>query len=86
MENNVKAQCVGIVNAVRVKAFDTEVDVDIFVMPTKGEGYPIILGRPWLMAMKAKQDWGTGVIQMQDAKGRPILYDMKSQVDSAIWI
>ena len=61
-----------------MKAFDTEVDVDIFVMPTKGEGYPIILGRPWLMAMKAKQDWGTGVIQMKNAKGRPILYDMKS--------
>ena len=78
MANNVKVRCVGIVNAVRVKAFNTEVDVDIFVMPTKGEGYPIILGRPWLMAMKAKQDWGTGMIQMKDAKGRPILYDMKS--------
>ena len=78
MANNVKVRCVGIVNAVRVKAFDTEVDVDIFVMPTKGEGYPIILGRPWLMAMKAKQDWDTGTIQMKDAKGNGILYDMKS--------
>ena len=30
------------------------------------------------MAMKAKQDWGTSMIQMRDAKGRPVLYDMKS--------
>ena len=25
-------------------------------MPAKGEGYPIILGRPWLIAMNARQD------------------------------
>ena len=73
-----KVQCVAIVNAVRVKVFGTEVDVDIFVMPTKGEGYPIILGWPWLMAMKAKQDWATGTIKMKDAKGHQILYDMKT--------
>ena len=43
MANNVKVRCVGIVNAVKVKAFDTEeVDVDIFVIiikpPPKREG------------------------------------------------
>ncbi|MCO5574719.1 hypothetical protein L7F22_028509 [Adiantum nelumboides] len=36
---------------------------------SKGEGYPIILGRPWLMAMQARQDWGTGMLQLQPHKG-----------------
>ncbi|MCO5613483.1 hypothetical protein L7F22_067760 [Adiantum nelumboides] len=35
----------------------------------KGEGYPIILGRPWLMAMQARQDWGTGMLELQPHKG-----------------
>ena len=52
--------------------------MDVFVMPTKGEGYPMILGRPWLMAMKAKQDWGTGVLKIQGSKGKEICYNMKT--------
>ncbi|MCO5587833.1 hypothetical protein L7F22_041785 [Adiantum nelumboides] len=32
----------------------------------KGEGYPIILGRPWLMEM---QDWGTGMLKLQPHQG-----------------
>ena len=53
--------------------------MDIFVMPTKGEGYPMILGRPWVMAMKAKQDWGTEVIRLQGPKGKEIHYNMKTR-------
>ncbi|MCO5591846.1 hypothetical protein L7F22_045839 [Adiantum nelumboides] len=75
--NNLKVKCIGIINAVRVKAFNIEVDVDIYVMPTKGEGYPIILGRPWLMAIRAKQDWGTGLLKMQSPKGKEVFYNMK---------
>ena len=56
----------------------TEVMVDVFVMPTKGEGYSMILGRPWLMAMKAKQDWGIGVIKIQGPKGKEIRYNMNT--------
>ncbi|MCO5558222.1 hypothetical protein L7F22_011801 [Adiantum nelumboides] len=51
MANNVKVKCLGIVNGVKVKVCEVEVEVDGYVMLTKGEGYPIVLGRPWLMAM-----------------------------------
>ncbi|MCO5597414.1 hypothetical protein L7F22_051491 [Adiantum nelumboides] len=73
MANNLKVKCVDIINAVRFKVFNIEVDVDIYVMPTKGESYPIILGRPWLMAIKAKQDWGSGLLKMQSPKGKEVL-------------
>ena len=39
MANNKKVHCVGIVNFVHVRTFDTNVKVNVFVMPTKGEGY-----------------------------------------------
>ncbi|MCO5557438.1 hypothetical protein L7F22_011002 [Adiantum nelumboides] len=38
-------------------------------MDQDGEGYRIILGRPWLMAMQARQDWGTGMLELQPHKG-----------------
>ena len=41
-----------------------EIVVDVFIRPNKGEGYPMVLGRPWLMAMKTKKDWGIGVIKL----------------------
>ncbi|MCO5615108.1 hypothetical protein L7F22_069397 [Adiantum nelumboides] len=47
-------------------------------MSTKGKGYPTILGRPRLMAMKAKQDWGTSFLKMQDAKGKEMFCNMKT--------
>ncbi|MCO5604261.1 hypothetical protein L7F22_058425 [Adiantum nelumboides] len=82
MANNVKVKCLGIVNGVRVKVYEVEVEVDVYVMPTKGEGYPIILGRPWLMAMQARQDWGTRILELSPHKGsgkktKVVRYDMK---------
>ena len=56
LANNTNVCCVGVIKALKMKTLGTEVEVDVFVMPTKREGYPIILGRPWLMAIKAKQD------------------------------
>ena len=61
MANNTNVHCVGVLKALKVKTLCIEVVVDVFVMPIKGEGYPMILGRPWLLAMaslvmKAKQD------------------------------
>ena len=55
MANNTNVHCIGVINALRVKTLVTKVEVDVFMMPTKGEGYPMILGRPWLIAIKAKQ-------------------------------
>ncbi|MCO5554760.1 hypothetical protein L7F22_008294 [Adiantum nelumboides] len=48
----------------------------------KGEGYPIILGRPWLMAMQARQDWGTDMLKLQPhqggKKGKAIHIDLRA--------
>ena len=77
MANNTNVHCVGVINALKVKTLGTKVMVDVFVMPFKEEGYLMILGRPWLMAMKAKQDWGTRVIKLQGTKGKEIRYNIK---------
>ena len=54
MANNTIVHCVGVINALEMKNLGIEVVVDVFGMPTNEEGYPMILGRPWLMVMKAK--------------------------------
>ncbi|MCO5574159.1 hypothetical protein L7F22_027939 [Adiantum nelumboides] len=82
MANNVQVACVGKVNGMKVSAFGIVVSIDAYVIPTKGEDYPLILGRPWLMAMKARQDWETTSLelrpsQMVGGKQKKIVYDMK---------
>ena len=48
---------VGVCRAIKVTVCGIKVAVDMYVILAKGEGYPIILGRPWLIAMNARQDW-----------------------------
>ena len=45
---------------VKVTVCGIKVGIDLYVLPAKGEGYPIILGRPWLIVMNAKQNWEKG--------------------------
>ncbi|MCO5569774.1 hypothetical protein L7F22_023489 [Adiantum nelumboides] len=83
MANNVKVKCLGIVNGVKVRVCEVEIEVDVYVMPNKGEGYPIIFGRPWLMAMHARQDWGSRMLELSPRKGsgkktKVVHYDMKT--------
>ncbi|MCO5587232.1 hypothetical protein L7F22_041179 [Adiantum nelumboides] len=83
MANNVKVKCLGIVNGVKMKVCKVEVKVDVYVMPTKGKGYPIILGRSWLIAMQARKYWGTGMLELSPHKGsgkktKVVRYDMKT--------
>ena len=56
MANNVSVKCVGVCKAIKVTVCGIKVVVDMYVIPAKGEGYPIILGRPWFIAMNARQD------------------------------
>ena len=58
--NNVSVKCVGVCRAIKVTICGIKVAVDMYVIPAKGEGYPIILGGPWLIAMNARQDWEKG--------------------------
>ena len=81
LANNVIVKCVNVINDVKIKVCGVEVAIDVYVMPSKGEGYPMILGRPWLIAMQAKQDWESRLVlkpQMKDGKqSRKVVYNMK---------
>ena len=44
LANNVTVKCLGVIHDVKVKVCGIEVANDMYVMPSKGEGYPIILG------------------------------------------
>ncbi|MCO5597000.1 hypothetical protein L7F22_051072 [Adiantum nelumboides] len=59
--------CVGadVVQDVHITVLDVSAKVDFYVMPFKGEGYPLILGRPWLMEVNADQKWGSGKLVLQ---------------------
>ena len=57
MANNVSVKCVGVCKGVKITVCGVKVATDLYVIPARGEGYPIILGRPWLIAMNARQDW-----------------------------
>lgn len=39
LANNVMVKCVGVINNVKIKVCGVEVDVDMYVMPSRGEGY-----------------------------------------------
>ncbi|MCO5593519.1 hypothetical protein L7F22_047533 [Adiantum nelumboides] len=56
-----------------LRAYDLVDDVSM-----QGPKISIILGRPWLMAIRAKQDWGTGLLKMQSPKGKEVFYNMKT--------
>ena len=80
MANNVSIKCVGVCKGGKVTVCGVKVAVDMYVIPTKGEGYPIILGKPWLIAMNAKQDWEKGTLVLKPLGQRPgevIVYNMK---------
>ncbi|MCO5567617.1 hypothetical protein L7F22_021311 [Adiantum nelumboides] len=75
LANNSKVKCLGIIKDVHITVLDVSAKVDFYVMTSKGEGYPLILGRPWLMEVNAHQKWGSGKLVLQ--KGKRIVYDMK---------
>ncbi|MCO5547411.1 hypothetical protein L7F22_000860 [Adiantum nelumboides] len=58
LANNSKVKCLGIIKDVHITVLDVFAKVDFYVMPSKGEGFPLILGRPWLMGVNADQKWG----------------------------
>ena len=54
MANNVSIKCVGVCRGVKITVCGIKVAADMYVIPAQGEGYPVILGRPWLIAMNAR--------------------------------
>ncbi|MCO5603257.1 hypothetical protein L7F22_057405 [Adiantum nelumboides] len=75
--NDVSVKYVGVVTMCGI-----QVSVNMYGLPTKGEGYPVIQGRPWLIAMNARQDWESGTLLLKPPrkKGKSvqtIVYNMK---------
>ena len=80
MANNVSAKCVGVCRRVKITVCAIKVAIDMYIIPAKGEGYLIILGRPWLIAMNARQDWEKGTLILKPPRQKPgevIVYNMK---------
>ncbi|MCO5599494.1 hypothetical protein L7F22_053598 [Adiantum nelumboides] len=75
LANNSKVKCLAIIKDVHIIVLDVSAKVDFYVMPSKGEGYPLVFGRPWLMEVNADQKWGSDKLVLQ--KGKRIVYDMK---------
>ncbi|MCO5584610.1 hypothetical protein L7F22_038541 [Adiantum nelumboides] len=67
-----KRKCIGeayIDGRAQVEVFDVKVLVNFYVMPVGFGAFPLILGRPWLQATKAIQDWGHGTITLYNRSG-----------------
>ena len=81
MANNVSVKCVGVCRGVKITVCGIKVATDMYVIPAQGEGYPVILGRPWLIAMNARQDWEKGTLVLKPPGQKPgevIVYNMKN--------
>ena len=80
MANNVSVKFVKVCRGVKITVCGIKVSANMYVIPAQGEGYPVILGRPWLIAMNARQDWEKGTLVLQPPRqktGEVIVYNMK---------
>ena len=87
MANNVSVKCVGVCKEIKVTVCGIKVAMDMYVIPEKGEGYPIILGRPWLIAMNARQDWEKGTLVLNPPGrnlGKAIVYTLKEGTQESL--
>ena len=69
MANHQKVKCLGVVKDLEVEAYHIKTMVDFHVMPAGLGAYRIILGRPWLRAVRAVQDWRSGTISLYGKTG-----------------
>ena len=65
MANNVSFKCVGVYKGIKITVCGIKVVTDMYVILAWGEGYPFILGRPWLIAMNARQYWEQGTLVLK---------------------
>ena len=72
LANNANINCLGVIEDLMIKVCDIQVQVDMYVIQSKGEGYPIILGRPSLIAMNADKKWGTRTFFLKHEKAKGV--------------
>ncbi|MCO5588643.1 hypothetical protein L7F22_042600 [Adiantum nelumboides] len=75
--NDVSIKYVGVVTVCGI-----QFGVDMYVLLARGEGYPIILCRPWLIAMNVRQDWESRTLLLKPPRKegksiQTIVYNMK---------
>ena len=79
LANHQKVKCLGVVKNLEMEAYDVKAVVDFHVMPAGLGAYPIILGRPWLRAVGAVQDWRHGTISLYGKTGSKKIYNMDTR-------
>ena len=84
MADNSKAKCLGLIKNVKVEVLGIKREVEFYIMSAKGNGYPLILGRPWLMKVGALQDWETGRLICRHEDQHKVVYNMKEQKQEEI--
>ena len=78
-------KCLGVVKSLEIEAYAVKSVVDFHVMPAGLEAFPIILGRPWLHAVNAIQNWKHGTISLCGSTGEKKVFDMSSQKPLNDW-
>ena len=68
----------GMIKDHEVDVFNVKVEMDFHVMPGGLGAYRIILGRPWLPAVRAIQDWRYGNISL-NKHGKSKSFDMHNK-------
>lgn len=76
LANHQNVKCLGVVKSLEIEAYGVKNLCDFYVMPAGLGAYPIILGRPWLRAVNAVQDWKRGTISLSGKVGIKRLYNM----------
>ena len=79
LANHQKVKCLGVVKSLEIEAYGVKTMCDFHVMPAGLGAYPIILGRPWLRAVNAVQNWKRGTISLSGKAGITKLYNMGSK-------
>ena len=69
LANQARVKCLGIIKDMEVEVLNVKTLIDCHVMPAGIGAFPLILGRPWLQATRAIQDWGCGTIPLYSKKG-----------------
>lgn len=78
MANSSRMGSLGIIRRFRVSVLGVEAEIDVHVMLAEPDAYPLILGRPWLIATNTSQHWGAGTLVIHPKGSRKIKFDIKA--------
>ena len=79
LANHQKIKCLGIVKGLEMEAYGVKTVSDFHVMSAGLGAFAVILGRPWLRAVHAVQDWKRGTISLSGKSGSKKICDMDAR-------